>query len=159
MQNTCEKMFHLLPISANISGCRNIVTQFGSVWLLRNVTQHCWQNIRSFCQQTSKPIFSLYSLQLSCYVHLYLVYCFAGESTMHHVQTLWKSCFPGSKHWQAAKKAALKKGMCLVDKTEFELGTNTAQHYLRTYCTSEGYNKITPNKFLIVPMQKKHKEW
>ena len=45
--------------------------------------------------------------------------------------------------------------MCLVDKTEFELGTNTAQHYLRKYCTSEGYNKITPNKFLIVPMQKK----
>ena len=46
--------------------------------------------------------------------------------------------------------------MCLVDKTEFELGTNTAQHYLRKYCTSEGYNKITPNKFLIVPMQKKN---
>ena len=110
---------------------------------------------RSFCQQTSKPIFSLHSLQLSCYVHPYLIYCFAGESTMHHVQTLLKSCFPGSKHWQAAKKAALKKGMCLVDKTEFELGTNTAQHYLRKNCTSEGYNKITPNKFLIVPMQKK----
>ena len=154
-------MFHLLPISANISGCRNIVTQFGSVWLLRNVTQHCWQNIREVsASRQANPFFPYILCSLSCYVHPYLVYCFAGESTMHHVQTLWKSCFPGSKHWQAAKKAALKKGMCLVDKTEFELGTNTALHYLRKYCTSKGYNKITPNKFLIVPMQKKkHKEW
>ena len=29
--------------------------------------------------------------------------------TMHRVQVLWKSCLPGSKHWQVSKKAALKE--------------------------------------------------
>ena len=66
------------------------------------------QDINIF-NQTSKTHFSLHSLQLSCYVHPYLVYCFKGESTMHRVQTLWKSCLHGSKHWQAAKKAAYKE--------------------------------------------------
>lgn len=66
------------------------------------------QDVKIF-NQTSKAHFSLHSLQLSCYVHPYLVYCFKGESTMHRVQTLWKSCLHGSKHWQAAKKAAYKE--------------------------------------------------
>ena len=36
--------------------------------------------------------------------------CLVLQGGMHHaqVQALWKSCLPGSKRWQASKKAAYK---------------------------------------------------
>ena len=58
---------------------------------------------------TSKTHFALHSLQFSKFIHPFLVWCYKGESTMHRAQTLWKSCLPGSKHWQASKKAAWKE--------------------------------------------------
>ena len=58
---------------------------------------------------TSQTHFVLHALQLSRFIHPFLVWCYKGESTMHRVQTLWKSCLPGSKHWQASKKAAYKE--------------------------------------------------
>ena len=58
---------------------------------------------------TTKTHFALHSLQFSRYIHPFLVWCYKGESTMHRVQILWKSCLHGSKHWQAAKKAAWKE--------------------------------------------------
>lgn len=53
---------------------------------------------------TSKTHFFLHALQLSRFIHPFLVWCYKGESA--RVQTLWKSCLPGSKRWQASKKAA-----------------------------------------------------
>ena len=58
---------------------------------------------------TSKTHFALHSLQFSKYIHPFLLWCYKGESTMHRAQTLWKSCLPGSKHWQASKKEAWKE--------------------------------------------------
>ncbi|CAL1171254.1 unnamed protein product [Cladocopium goreaui] len=58
---------------------------------------------------TTKTHFALHSLQLSCFIHPFLVHCYKGESTMHRIQILWRSCLHGSKHWQAGKKAAWKE--------------------------------------------------
>ena len=58
---------------------------------------------------TSKTHFVLHCLQLSSYIHPFAVWCYKGESTMHRIQTVWKSCLPGSKHWQASKKACYKE--------------------------------------------------
>ena len=58
---------------------------------------------------TTKTHFVLHSLHLSAFIHPHLVWCYKGEATMHRLQTLWKSCLPGVKHWQVAKKAALKE--------------------------------------------------
>ncbi|OLQ11797.1 hypothetical protein AK812_SmicGene4402 [Symbiodinium microadriaticum] len=58
---------------------------------------------------TSKTHFVLHSLHLSAFIHPHMVWCYNGETTMHRLQTLWKSCLPGVKHWQVAKKAALKE--------------------------------------------------
>ena len=58
---------------------------------------------------TSKTHFVLHSLHLSAFIHPHMVWCYKGDTTMHRLQTLWKSCLPGVKHWQVAKKAALKE--------------------------------------------------
>ena len=64
---------------------------------------------RKLFNMTSKTHFVLHALKLSGCVHPKLVWCFKGESTMHRLQTLWKSCLPGVKHFQVGKKAALKE--------------------------------------------------
>ena len=58
---------------------------------------------------TSKTHFALHALQFSRFVHPYLVWCYKGESTMHRIQVLWKSCLTGSKHFQVSGRAALKE--------------------------------------------------
>ena len=58
---------------------------------------------------TSKTHFVLHSLQLCEYIHPKMIWCFKGESTMHRLQTLWKSCLHGSKNYQVGQKAALKE--------------------------------------------------
>ena len=45
----------------------------------------------------------------SSQVTFMMMLSYKGESTMHRAQTLWKSCLPGSKLWQASKKAAWKE--------------------------------------------------
>ena len=57
---------------------------------------------------TSKTHFALHSLQLAVYIHPALVWCFKGESTMHSMQYIWKSCLPGTKHFGVSVKAAWK---------------------------------------------------
>ena len=57
----------------------------------------------------TKTRFVLHSLHLSKFIHPAMASCYKGESTMHRMQTVWKSCLPGVKHWHAAKKAALKE--------------------------------------------------
>lgn len=66
--------------------------------------------------QTSKMHFALHALQMSCWIHPHLTWCYKGESTMHRVQVLWKSCLHGSKHWQAAKKASHKERYLLLQQ-------------------------------------------
>lgn len=58
---------------------------------------------------TTKVHMALHSFQYSKYLHPFLSWTFKGESTMHRLQLVWKSCLSGSKHWQAAKKAAWKE--------------------------------------------------
>jgi hypothetical protein len=57
---------------------------------------------------TTKTHFAFHSLQLSVYIHPALVWCFKGETTMHNVQIMWKSCLPGTKHFGVSVKAAYK---------------------------------------------------
>ena len=64
---------------------------------------------RKLFNLTSKTHFVLHSLQLCEYIHRKMIWCFKGESTMHRLQTLWKSCLHGSKHYQVGQKAALKE--------------------------------------------------
>jgi len=71
------------------------------------------QEIQVF-NMISKTHFALHSLQFSRFVHPYLVWCYKGESTMHRIQTLWKSCLAGSKHWQVSGRAALKERYLLT---------------------------------------------
>lgn len=63
---------------------------------------------------TSKTHFALHALQFSRFVHPYLVWCYKGESTMHRIQVLWKSCLTGSKHFQVSGRAALKERYLLT---------------------------------------------
>lgn len=58
---------------------------------------------------TSKTHFALHALQFAKFIHPFMVWCYKGESTMHRIQVLWKSCLHGSKHFQVANKAALKE--------------------------------------------------
>ncbi|CAE7237646.1 unnamed protein product [Symbiodinium natans] len=74
-----------------------------------SLQQHYKAAGRHLFNLTSKTHFALHSLSLSGCIHPAMVWCFKGESTMHRVQTLWKSCLPGVKHWQVARKAALKE--------------------------------------------------
>ena len=71
------------------------------------------QDIQVF-NMTSKTHFALHSLQFSRFVHPYLVWCYKGEHTMQRIQTLWKSCLKGSKHFQVAGRAALKERYLLT---------------------------------------------
>jgi hypothetical protein len=57
---------------------------------------------------TAKTHFVVHSIMLARHIHPALVWCFKGETTMHMVQRLWKSCLPGTKHWGVSIKAALK---------------------------------------------------
>lgn len=57
---------------------------------------------------TSKTHFCLHSLLLADCVHPHLTWCFKGEAQMKTVQTLWKSCLVGNKHYQCCQTAALK---------------------------------------------------
>eukprot|EP00438_Fugacium_kawagutii_P005243 Skav235426 [mRNA] locus=scaffold473:10773:12278:- [translate_table: standard] len=57
---------------------------------------------------TTKTHFCLHSLLLADSVHPYLTWCFQGEAQMRTVQTLWKSCLVGNKHFQCCRTAALK---------------------------------------------------
>ena len=58
---------------------------------------------------TSKTHFALHALQFSKFIHPFMVWCYKGESAMHRIQVLWKSCLHGSKHFHVANKAALKE--------------------------------------------------
>ena len=63
---------------------------------------------RSLFNLTTKTHFCLHSFILSKSLHPSLVWCFKGESTMRTVQTLWKSCLSGNKHWAVGMVASLK---------------------------------------------------
>ena len=77
---------------------------------LRNLLLEHYQHeeIQVF-NMTSKTHVALHALQFSKFIHPFMVWCFKGESTMHHIQVLWKSCLHGSKQFQVANKAALKE--------------------------------------------------
>ena len=57
---------------------------------------------------TTKTHFALHSLQFCKHIHPFLIWCYKGESTMHRIQVLWKSCLT-AKHFQVANLAALKE--------------------------------------------------
>ena len=63
---------------------------------------------------TSKTHFALHALQFSKFIHPFMIWCYKGESTMHRIQVLWKSCLHGSKHFQVANKAAIKERHLLL---------------------------------------------
>ena len=73
---------------------------------------------RPLYNMTSKTHFSMHSLMLARYIHPSMVWCYRGETTMHRLQVLWKSCLPGCKHWQVGMKAAVKESflLCLKGK-------------------------------------------
>ena len=41
---------------------------------------------------TSKTYFALHALQFSKLIHPFMILCYKGESAMHRIQVLWKSC-------------------------------------------------------------------
>lgn len=57
---------------------------------------------------TSKTHYCLHTFYLARWLHPSLTWAFKGESTMKAVQTLWKSCLAGNKHWAVCKIAAFK---------------------------------------------------
>ena len=57
---------------------------------------------------TTKTHYCQHSLRFARYIHPYMVWCFKGETMMHKVQKLWKSCLAGAKHWAVANRAALR---------------------------------------------------
>ena len=57
---------------------------------------------------TAKTHYCLHSLFFARYIHPYMVWCFKGETTMHRVQGLWKSCLAGVKHFAVSNRAALR---------------------------------------------------
>ena len=58
--------------------------------------------------QTSKTHFSLHGLDLCKYIHPYLIWCYKGETLMHKMQRVLKSCLPGAKHFHVANRVAVK---------------------------------------------------
>ena len=64
---------------------------------------------RKLFNMTSKTHFVLHCLHLSKYIHPKMTWCYKGETTMHRLQILWKSCLAGSKHWQVGRKAVIKE--------------------------------------------------
>ena len=75
---------------------------------------------RQLYNMTSKTHFSMHSLMLARYIHPSMVWCYRGETTMHRLQVLWKSCLPGCKHWQVGMKAAVKESFLLCLRASFE---------------------------------------
>lgn len=63
---------------------------------------------------TSKTHFALHALQFSKFIHPFMIWCYKGESTMHRIRVLWKSCLPASKHFQVANKAAVRERHLLL---------------------------------------------
>ena len=86
---------------------------------------------------TSKTHYCLHSFYLARWLHPSLTWAFKGESTMKAVQTLWKSCLAGNKHWAVCKIAAFKMRHLMHLKDEKAWPKNaciTFEHYLKITC-------------------------
>ena len=64
---------------------------------------------RKLINLTTKTHFVLHSLQLSKFIHPAMVWRYKGESTMHRMQTVWKSCLPAVKH---PRRQLSKRDIC-----------------------------------------------
>ena len=84
--------------------------------------EHYEQENVQIWNMTSKTHYCLHTFYLARWLHPSLTWAFKGESTMKAVQTLWKSCLSGNKHWAVCKIAAFKMRhlMHLKDETAWK---------------------------------------
>ena len=72
-----------------------IALQMAQVHLL--LMEHYKPLNRKVFNITSKTHFAIHAVLLGRHLHPHMVWCFSGETTMHRLQTLWKSCLSGVK--------------------------------------------------------------
>ena len=89
---------------------------------------------------TTKTHFCLHTLFLARYIHPSLTWAFKGETTMKAVQTLWRSCLAGNKHWAVCKVAALKMRHLMHIQNQ---GDWKSDFYLRCAASSELFGSLT----------------
>ena len=90
---------------------------------------------------TSKTHFTLHSIFLAKDLHPSLTWCFKGESMMKKMQTVFKSCLAGNKHFNVGRMSAVKfRHLLYIKIKEHRDWWNVSKRWLLNSCHKVQYN-------------------